>query len=116
MGRAWFDADPMSPAVGRTMAFAVLSLSQLVHSYNARSQGPVLELGLFSNGKLNLACLVCAFLMVSVILFPPLAGVFQTVALTLPQWGLVLGLSAAPLAVVEAEKQLRARLLDKNRK
>ncbi len=116
MGRAWFDADPMSPAIGRTMAFAVLSLSQLVHSYNARSQGPVLELGLFSNGKLNLACLVCAFLMVSVILFPPLAGVFQTVALTLPQWGLVLGLSAAPLAVVEAEKQLRARLLDKNRK
>ncbi len=110
MGRVWFDVDPMLPVIGRTMAFAVLSLSQLVHSYNARSQGPVLELGLFSNVKLNLACLACAFLMVSVILFPPLAAVFQTAALTLPQWGLVLGLSAAPLAVVEAEKRLRARL------
>ena len=26
VGRVFFDADPMQPAVGRTMAFAVLSL------------------------------------------------------------------------------------------
>ena len=50
VGRVFFDADPMQPAVGRTMAFAVLSLSQLVHSYNMRSTGPVLGRGMFKTG------------------------------------------------------------------
>ena len=105
-GRVWFDPDPAQPVIGRTMAFAVLSLSQLVHSYNMRSQGSVLELGLFTNRKLNLACLICAFLMVSVIVFPPLAAIFKTAALTPLQWGMVAGLSLFPLAAVEGEKLL----------
>ena len=105
-GRAWFDVDPMEPIIGRTMAFAVLSLSQLVHSFNMRSQGSVLELGLFGNGKLNLACLICAFLMVSVIVFPPLAAVFRTAMLTPVQWAIVGGLSLFPLIAVEGEKLL----------
>ncbi len=110
MGRVWFDPNPAEPVVGRTMAFAVLSLSQLVHSYNMRSQGSVLELGLFSNSRLNGACLICALLMVSVILFPPLAAVFKTVALTPLQWLLVAGLSLFPLAAVEGEKLLLGRV------
>ena len=69
VGRIWFDVDPQDPVVGRTMAFAVLSLSQLVHSFNMRSEHSVLKLGIFSNKKLVAACAVCAFLMVSVILF-----------------------------------------------
>lgn len=106
VGRAWFDVDPMEPVIGRTMAFAVLSLSQLVHSFNMRSEGPVLELGLFTNRKLDLACLICAFLMVSVIVFPPLSAVFKTAALSLPQWGIVGSLSLCPLVIVEGEKLL----------
>ncbi len=105
-GRAWFDVDPMEPIIGRTMAFAVLSLSQLVHSFNMRSQGSVLELGLFGNGKLNAACIICAFLMVSVIVFPPLAAVFRTAMLTHVQWVIVGGLSLFPLIAVEGEKLL----------
>lgn len=108
-GRAWFDPDPAQPVIGRTMAFAVLSLSQLVHSYNMRSQGSVLELGIFTNPKLNLACLACAFLMVSVIVFPPLAAIFKTAALTPVQWGLVGMLSLFPLVAVEGEKLLAKR-------
>ena len=105
-GRAWFDVDPMEPIIGRTMAFAVLSLSQLVHSFNMRSQGSVLELGLFGNGKLNTACIICAFLMVSVIVFPPLSAVFRTAMLTPLQWAVVGGLSLCPLVIVEGEKLL----------
>ena len=106
LGRVWFDGPGPEPVVGRTMAFCVLSLSQLVHSFNMRSRRPVLRLGLFSNRKLTAACAFCAFLMVSVVLFPPLAALFQTAALTGFQWLLVAALSLCPLLVVEGEKLL----------
>ena len=106
IGRAFFDYDPAAPAIGRTMAFCVLSLSQLVHSFNMRSEHSVLKLGLLSNQKLVAACGFCAFLMVSVVLFPPLSALFQTTALTALQWLIVAALSLCPLLVVEGEKLL----------
>lgn len=106
IGRAFFDYDPAAPAIGRTMAFCVLSLSQLVHSLNMRSEHSVLKLGLLSNRKLVAACGFCAFLMVSVVLFPPLSSLFQTTALTALQWLVVAALSLCPLLVVEGEKLL----------
>ena len=110
LGRVFFDADPAQPVLGRTMAFCVLSLSQLVHSFNMRSERSVVGLGLFSNRKLVLACGFCALLMVSVVLCPPLTALFRTVPLTGFQWLLVAALSLCPLAVVEGEKLLLARL------
>ena len=106
IGRAFFDYDPAAPAIGRTMAFCVLSLSQLVHSFNMRSEHSVLKLGLLSNRKLVAACGFCAILMVSVVLFPPLSALFQTTALTALQWLIVAALSLCPLLVVEGEKLL----------
>ena len=106
IGRVFFDADPANPVTGRTMAFCVLSLSQLVHSFNMRSEHSVFRLGIFSNRKLVAACGLCAFLMVSVVLFPPLAALFKTTALTGFQWLLVAALSLCPLLVVEGEKLL----------
>lgn len=106
IGRAFFDYDPAAPAIGRTMAFCVLSLSQLVHSLNMRSEHSVLKLGLLSNQKLVAACGFCAFLMVSVVLFSPLSALFQTTALTALQWLIVAALSLCPLLVVEGEKLL----------
>ena len=116
LGRVFFDADPAQPVVGRTMAFCVLSLSQLVHSFNMRSERSVLRLGLFSNRKLVMACGFCALLMVSVVLCPPLAALFKTTSLTAFQWLLVGALSLCPLLVVEGEKLLMARLTPKKRK
>ena len=116
LGRVWFDGPGPEPVVGRTMAFCVLSLSQLVHSFNMRSRRPVLRLGLFSNRKLTAACAFCAFLMVSVVVFPPLAALFQTAALTGFQWLLVAALSLCPLLVVEGEKLLWERLFRKKKK
>ncbi len=104
IGRVWFDTDPMEPWIGRTMGFAVLSLSQLVHSFNMRSEHSVLKLGLFSNKKLVGACALCTALMVSVVVVPPLSAVFKTAALTGFQWLIVLALSLFPLIAVEGEK------------
>ncbi len=115
IGRAFFDYDPAAPAIGRTMAFCVLSLSQLVHSFNMRSEHSVLKLGLLSNRKLVVACGFCAILMVSVVLFPPLSALFQTTALTAFQWLIVAALSLCPLLVVEGEKLLWEHLLRKKK-
>lgn len=115
IGRAFFDYDPAAPAIGRTMAFCVLSLSQLVHSFNMRSEHSVLKLGLLSNWKLVVACGFCAILMVSVVLFPPLSSLFQTTALTAFQWLIVAALSLCPLVVVEGEKLLWEHLLRKKK-
>ena len=80
-GRALYDTDPMSPVIGRTMAFAVLSLSQLVHSFNMRSAKPVVGHGMLKNRWLNLSFLICAALMAGVIVLPPAAALFGTAAL-----------------------------------
>ena len=109
VGRVFFDADPMQPAVGRTMAFAVLSLSQLVHSYNMRSTGPVLGRGMFKNRGLNVSFLICSAWMAGVVVFPQAAALFGSVSLTLTQWGIVAILALLPLPICEMQKRILSR-------
>ena len=116
IGRVWFDTDPMEPWIGRTMGFAVLSLSQLVHSFNMRSEHSVLKLGIFGNKKLLIACGICTLLMVSVILVPALSSLFKTAALSGVQWLIVSGLSLFPLIAVEGEKLLLGRFSRKSKR
>lgn len=95
----------VTPQVGRTMAFAVLSLSQLFHAFNMRSEHSIFQAGIFSNKKLCLSFLICTFLQTVVISVPALASVFKVVPLTALQWIITLALSMAPIAVVELQKK-----------
>lgn len=104
VGRVFFDSDPALPVVGRTMGFAVLSLSQVVHTFNMRSERSVFDSGLAANHKLLPAALVCAAMQAAVIVVRPLGEIFKTSALNGPQWLAVVLLSFVPLAVVELEK------------
>jgi len=106
IGRGHFDIDPLNPVIGRTMAFTVLSFSQLVHSFNMRSETSVIQAGFFTNKKLVLAVFICAILMISVITMPFLTVIFKTAALNVQQWLIVLSLSLSPLIIVEAEKMI----------
>lgn len=110
IGRVLFDADPAQPYIGRTMAFAVLSLSQVAHAFNVRSKRSLLRIGIFGNRKLTAAAAVCMALQLSVLLFPPLMTVFKTAQMGPLAWAVVAGLSLIPLVVVEAEKLLSAAL------
>jgi len=92
---------------GRTFAFSVLALSQLVHAFNVRSKESLFRIGFFSNGKMVLAFLVCAAMQLVVVGHPTLGGVFGVEPLTLVQWRLVAFLAPAPLLVVELSKLLR---------
>lgn len=102
--------DIMTPWVGRTMAFAVLSLSQLFHSFNMRSEHSLSEIGLFTNMKLVLSFVICATLQISVITIAPLAKVFQVTSLTAQQWAITLFLAFVPIIVVELQKNINSRV------
>jgi len=109
IGRIYFDVDPSSPFIGRTMAFAVLSLSQVVHTFNMRSPHSIFKAGLFANPKLVLAAIACIILQAAVIVVPSLSVIFKTAILTGNQWLVVIILSLIPLVVVEMEKAVLSK-------
>lgn len=90
-----------------TMCFAVLSLSQLVHSFNMRSSRSLTDIGFFGNKKLFFSVLLCIILQCSVITVPALQEIFHTAALSAMQWGMVIVLSLLPIPLVELEKRLQ---------
>ncbi len=90
------------------MAFATLTLCQLFHAFDVRSEDQsLLRLGILSNPAMNKAFLVGLALQLAVLLLPPLMGLFGVCALTAPQWACVLGLAITPVVVCELEKALR---------
>ena len=91
-------------AGGQTMAFMVLSLSQIVQAYNMRSEHSLFRIGPFSNRKLNGACLL-SLLLVALVLFTPVGIAFELVRLPGNLYLAGLGLSLLPLLVMELSKK-----------
>lgn len=108
IGRNFFD-NSMTPVIGRTMAFAVLSISQLVHAFNVRSEHSLFKIGIFSNIRMVLAFIACMMLEILVISVPALSTIFKTACLTSTQWLIVAGLSLSPLIIVEIEKMVNSK-------
>ena len=88
-----------------TMAFATLTLSQLFHGYNVRSEERSLfQIGLLSNPAMNKAFLAGLALQMAVLLLPPLQAVFAVVPLDKTAWLWVFGLAMLPLVICETVK------------
>lgn len=105
IGRVFFDNGAI-PIVGRTMSFAVLGLSQIIHAFNVRSEKTLREIGIFGNKYLIYAFLLCSFLQISVITVPSLCALFKTKVLNFLQWAIVAILSLSPLIISELEKYI----------
>lgn len=90
--------------IGQTMAFCVLSLSQLVHSFNMRSEHSIFKEGVFANKYLILSFFIGVVLQVGVVMVPPLASLFKVIELTGKQWLIVAILSFFPIIIVELDK------------
>lgn len=90
---------------GRTMAFAVLSISQLVHAFNMRSEHSVIKAGLFKNPYLVLSLIAGLILEASVISVPKIAEIFNVVPLGAGGWFIVAILSLMPLCIIELQKK-----------
>ena len=90
---------------GQTMAFMVLALTQIVQSFNMRSQRSLFAIGPFSNKKLNGAALL-SLALVCLVLFTPVRIAFGLVLL--PGWLYLvgLGLILVPLPVMELAKAI----------
>lgn len=95
-------------AAGQTMAFIVLSLSQVVQAFNMRSEHSLFKIGPFSNKKLNLAALASLLLVLAVV-FTPLMIPFGLVTLTPQLYLIAFGLCLVPLVVMELSKCLAVK-------
>ena len=87
---------------GGTMAFGVLSFTQLFHSFNVRSERPILSSGF--NGALAAAFVFSAAAQLAAMVLPPLMRIFGTVPLGAKQWAAVAALSASMLAAGELSR------------
>ncbi|MBQ7100869.1 MAG: cation transporting ATPase C-terminal domain-containing protein, partial [Clostridia bacterium] len=93
----------------RTICFCTLSITELLHALNSRSEQSLFKIGPFSNGKMNAALLICLGLQVAVATIAPLCSVFGTVPLSAVQWLTVAALSLFITVSVEASKLLTKR-------
>ena len=93
--------------VGRTMAFISLSLLELVHSLNIRSEYSLFEIGFFKNKYIIFAFLLGAILQLAVVTIPPIANIFEAVMLTKEQWIITAIISISPLFIMEFSKKIK---------
>ncbi|MCL2774941.1 MAG: calcium-translocating P-type ATPase, PMCA-type [Oscillospiraceae bacterium] len=104
IGMKFFDNGSDTPVYARTMAFMTLSVSQLVHAFNMRSNKSVFKIGLLSNIYMNFSFIICLIMQVSVVVIKPLADIFKTENLPASAWIIVALLSVAPLVIIELQK------------
>lgn len=94
--------------IALTMAFMVLCLSQIFHSFNQHSN----RISIFSkksprNPTLFLACLVSFAALLFVVFVPPIREFFSLSLLPFKDWILLLSLSVSPIILVEIFKAIK---------
>ncbi|OCA98010.1 cation-translocating P-type ATPase [Clostridium beijerinckii] len=95
--------------VASTMAFATLCLSRLLHGFNCRSKESVFKIGLFTNKTIWIAAIIGYLLLLLVLTFRPLSGIFEVSALNSIEFSYIYGLSVIPLIIVQIYKLLFVR-------
>ncbi len=88
----------------RTMAFCVLSMSQLFHAFNMRSEKSVFGREFFANRMLIVSLFLGVLLQVLVVNTPLLAGIFKATPLSLAEWVAVFAMAVLPILIVELQK------------
>ena len=91
---------------GQTMAFIILSMTQVIHSFNMRSDRSLFKIGLFSNRKLNGAALISTALVALVVFIPPVAMAFGLIQLPPLLYLAAIGLALVPVVVLEISKAM----------
>lgn len=99
-------------AYGSTMAFATLSLSQLVHAFNVRSEHSLFKAGFLKNKYMLLAAGVSVLLLI-LVLFTPLRNIFGLTVLNSSEWLEVILLSILPFIICEIVKLVRHMIKEK---
>lgn len=104
--------DETKIEVGQTMAFIVLSLSELVHVFNIRdNKKSIFKTNIFNNTKLIGAIVLSALLMFVVLLVPAFRTIFSIPVLPVDNIIEIIVLVFAPMVIVEIFKLLRINSL-----
>ncbi|MDL2253271.1 calcium-translocating P-type ATPase, PMCA-type [Ruminococcaceae bacterium OttesenSCG-928-I18] len=106
LGYYWNFGGTPGDHAGQTMAFLVLAMCQVFHSYNMRSRHSLFKIGPFTNKYLNQAALISLVLTLAVALIPPVASAFALVILHPAMYLIALGLSLVPIPVLEIFKAI----------
>ena len=88
-------------AFGQTMAFMVLSMTQVLHAFHMRSDKSLFKIGAFGNSKLNWAALASLLLVAFILFTPGVMTAFGLVYLPGKLYLMALGLILAPSVVME---------------
>ncbi len=101
-----FKIDETGIDGGRTLAFMVLAASQVLQSFNMRSEHSIFKIGIFSNHKLNWAVLASILLVAFVLFVPGVNTIFELTILPLPAYLIGLGLVFIPTIIMEISKAI----------
>ncbi len=94
-------------AKAMTLAFTTFVLFQFFNIFNARAEfGSAFNRQFFSNGKLWLALFAVVALQVAAVHWAPAQLVFDTVDLSLTEWGVAVAVASSTLFLEEARKLL----------
>jgi len=106
---SWYLQDGYELRYAQTVAFTVLTLSQLFNVLNCRSERKsIFKVGLFSNVKLVIAVLLSLLIHLAVI-YTPLSVYFKTVPLNLMDWVYIFFASSLIPIVVETYKAILSK-------
>lgn len=102
---AYHYGSQISIVYGQTMAFMVLSISQLIHALNLRSMNhSIFKIGIFKNKYLLITVILSIILQITITIFPFFNWILSTTALSLRSWIVVFLLSSLTLILNEISK------------
>ena len=110
MAKAGNEAAGHALTQGRTMAFIVLTVSQLFYSLTMRnSQKTIFEIGIFKNRYLIYSIVIGIVLQIGLTSFAPIAQIFKVTSISFGNWDVVLIFALIPFAVNEVIKLVSRR-------
>ncbi|MFN2184287.1 MAG: cation-translocating P-type ATPase [Anaerolineae bacterium] len=104
-------------AHARTMAFATLSISELLRAYTSRSERySLLAIGIFTNRWMQWAVLSSLAVLMVIIYLPLLEPIFGTTLLTVQDWLVMLPLILVPSVAAEVNKWVLRKLSERRQR
>lgn len=88
------------------MAFISLSMLELVHSFNIRSEESIFKVGVFKNMYLVGAFILGTLMQVIVVAVPQIAKIFDVIPLNNIQWIYTIAISILPIFIMEMQKKI----------
>ena len=95
--------------VARTMAFLTIGISELIHSFNVKSEKSIFKIGILENKFLIGSFVLGVLVQLVVILIPTLAEIFDLVNLNTIQLLITILISIMPIPIMELQKMINNR-------